>query len=173
MDKQDALLSCLMRYAVKKDRKGCAENNGMEEKMNTNIIEKANKIIKGCEAAYFGVIDKDGFPSVSTVSPVDPENILAVCFTTNADGNKAKRLQKSNKASICFHAGGDNITLVGEAEIRTDQETKSRYWQDWFIGHYPGGETDPNYIVIKISTKRVSLWIDNEAAELTLDELRV
>ncbi|MCL2164157.1 MAG: pyridoxamine 5'-phosphate oxidase family protein [Oscillospiraceae bacterium] len=139
--------------------------------MNANIIEKANQIIKGCEAAYFGVIDKDGFPSVSTVSPVDPENILEIYFTTNADGNKAKRLQKSNKASICFNAGGNNITLVGEAEIRTDQETKSRCWADWFINHYPGGETDPNYIVIKVTTKRVSLWIDNEGAEFTSDEL--
>ena len=135
------------------------------------IIEKANQIIKGCETAYFGVIDEDGFPSVSTVSPVNPENILEVFFTTNTDGNKAKRLRKSDKASICFHAGGANITLVGTAEIRTDQETKSRCWQDWFIGQYPGGETDPDYIVVKVTTKRVSLWVDNEGAALTADEL--
>ena len=61
--------------------------------MNANIIEKANQIITGCEAAYFGVIDKDGFPSVSTVSPVNPESILELCFTTHTDGNKGKRLQ--------------------------------------------------------------------------------
>ena len=134
-------------------------------------IEKANQIIKGCEAAYFGVIDKDGFPSVSTVSPVKQESILEACFTTNADGNKAKRLQDNNKASICFQAGNDNITLVGIAEILTDPESKSRCWQDWFISHYPGGETDPNYIVVKVTTKRVSLWIDHEAAAYTSDEL--
>ena len=139
--------------------------------MNAAILEKANQIIKGCEAAYFGVIDKEGFPTVSTVSPVKPESILEICFTTNADSNKAQRLQSNNKASVCFQAGNDNITLVGVAEILADQESKSRYWMDWFIAHYPGGETDPNYIVVKVTTKRVSLWVDGEIAEFTSDEL--
>ena len=44
--------------------------------MNANIFEKANQIIKTCDAAYFGVIDEDGYPSVSTVSPISPESIL-------------------------------------------------------------------------------------------------
>ena len=142
--------------------------------MNASIVEKANqniKNIKGCCQAYFGVIDEAGFPSVSTVSPVKPENIFEVYFTTNADGNKAKRLQKSNKASICYcvsGCSGSNITLVGEAEVLTDQETKDRCWMDWFIDHYTGGKTDPNYVVIKFTTKRASLWVDNEVAEFTV-----
>ena len=136
--------------------------------MNTSIVEKANqniKNIKGCHKAYFGVIDEAGFPSVSTVSPVKTENIFEVYFTTNADGNKAKRLRKNNKASICYCVNDNNITLVGEAEVLTDQETKDRCWMDWFIDHYTGGKTDANYVVIKFTTKRVSLWIDNEGAE--------
>ena len=136
--------------------------------MNTAIIEKANQIIKTCDAAYFGVIDEDGYPSVSTVSPTGTENIQEVFFTTNIGGNKEKRLRKSGRASICFRSGNDNITLVGEAEILTDQETKSRMWQDWFINHYPGGETDPNYIVVKLTTKRISLWVDFEIADQKL-----
>jgi hypothetical protein len=51
---------------------------------------------------------------------------------------------------------------VGEAEILTDQETKSRFWRDSFIDHYPGRETDPIYVIIKFTTKRVSFWIGNE-----------
>ena len=136
--------------------------------MNTAIIEKANQIIKTCDAAYFGIIDENGYPSVSTVSPTGMESIQEVFFTTNIGGNKEKRLRKSNRASICFRSGNDNITLVGDAEILTDQETKSRMWQDWFINHYPGGENDPNYIVVKLTTKRVSLWVDFEIAEATL-----
>ena len=139
--------------------------------MNANIFEKANQIIKGCDAAYVGVMDENGFPSVSTVSVVKPENIFEAYFTTNADGNKAKRLSKNGRASICYRVDNDNITLVGEAEILTDRETKSRFWVDWFIDHYPGGETDPNYVVIKFTTRRVSLWIDNETAEFTIDGL--
>ena len=136
--------------------------------MNANIFEKANHIIKTCDAAYFGVIDENGYPSVSTVSPVSPENILEIFATTNIGGNKEKRLRNNSRASICFRSGNNNITLVGDAEIINDQETKSRCWQDWFINHYPGGKTDPNYIVVKLKTKRISLWVDFEIAEATL-----
>ena len=139
--------------------------------MNSNIYEKANQIIKTCAAAYFGVIDENGFPSVSTVSVIKPENIFETYFSTNIGSNKEKRLSKNNRASICYRADGNNITLVGEADILTDQPTKSYYWLDWFIHHYSGGETDPNYCIIKFTTKRVSLWVDNESAEFTTDEL--
>ena len=141
--------------------------------MNMKIIEKANQIIKTCDTAYFGVIDEDGYPSVSTVSPISPENILEIFISTNIGGNKEKRLRKNSRASVCFRSVTDNITLVGDAEIVTDQETKDRCWQDWFINHYPGGKTDPNYIVIKFTTKRASLWVDFEIAAFTIAELQL
>jgi general stress protein 26 len=139
--------------------------------MDSNIFAKANKIIKNCDAAYLGVIDENGFPSVSTVSVIGPENIFEAYFSTNIGSNKEKRLQKNNRASICYREGGNNITLVGDVEILTDQPTKSRFWIDWFIDHYSGGETDPNYCIIKFTTKRVSLWVENESAEFMIEEL--
>jgi len=136
--------------------------------MNPGITEKANKIIKTCSVAYFGVIDEDGYPNVSTVSVLKPEGIHEAYFGTGPEGNKVKHLQKNSRACVCYHKGGDNITLVGEAEICTDQPTKSRLWESWFIEHFPLGETDPNYCIIKFTTKRVSLWVDNESAEFKL-----
>ena len=88
--------------------------------MNANIFEKANRIIKTCDAAYFGVIDEEGYPSVSTVSPISPESILEILISTNIGGNKEKRLRNNSRASICFRSNNDNITLVGDAEIVTD-----------------------------------------------------
>ena len=139
--------------------------------MNANIFAKANQIVRSSDTAYFGVIDENGYPSVSTVSVIKPETILEVYFTTNKGANKEKRLSKCNRASVCFQKDNDNITLVGEAEILTDQATKSRYWIDWFKEHYPGGETDPNYVVIKFTAKRASLWVDRTIAEFTINGL--
>ena len=116
----------------------------------------------------FGVIDENGCPSVSTVTVIKPESIMEVYFSTGLQSNKVKRLRSNSLASICFHTGGDNITLVGEAEILTDQETKNKYWMGW-LDHFPGGETDPNYCIIKLTVKRASLWIDNEDAAFTVD----
>ena len=139
--------------------------------MNSNIYAKANEIIKSCDAAYLGVIDENGYPHVSTVSTIKPEDIFTAYFATGVNANKTKRLLRDNRASVCYRAGGDNITLVGETEILTDQKTKSKYWLDWFINHFQGGETDPDYCIIKFSTKRASLWIGAESAEFTIDEL--
>ncbi|MCL2674133.1 MAG: pyridoxamine 5'-phosphate oxidase family protein [Defluviitaleaceae bacterium] len=139
--------------------------------MNTKLFSKANKMIRTFKYASFGVIDENGYPSVSAVSLQNPENISELYFTTTMDSNKTKRLQKNNKASINCYTEMNNITLVGECEIFSDQETKSKYWQDWVESGadvYPGGVSDPNYCFIRFTTKRASLWIDEEGAEFTL-----
>jgi len=137
--------------------------------MNVKMFEKANKFIKTRENASFGVIDENGYPSVSAIWLTKQENISEIYFSTPVGSNKYKRLQKSNKASICCYAGFNNLTLVGEAEVLTDQESKSKHWQEQYIYIYPGGETDPTYCVIKFIAKRVSLNIDHEGAEFTID----
>ena len=140
--------------------------------MNAKLFEKANELIKTIKSAGFGVIDENGSPSVSAVSLIDPQNISELYLTTTMDSNKAKRLQKNDKASINCHTSTYNITLVGETEIFSDQETKSKYWQNWIergADVYSGGATDPNYCFIRFTTKRVALWIDDEGAEFALD----
>ena len=139
--------------------------------MNSNLFAKANQIIKTCDAAYLGVIDEEGCPHVSTGSTITPENLFEAYFATGMGANKTRRLLRDKRASVCYRAGGNNITLVGEAEILTDQETKSRCWQDWFINHFPGGDTDPNYCIISFTAKRASLWIDGESAEFLVGDM--
>ena len=137
--------------------------------MNESMLEKAAQITKSCEWAYFGVIDENNYPSVSTVWPVMSEGVLEVYFSTSINSNKARRLLKNNKASLCYCDNESNITLVGEAEILNDQDTKSRLWQDDLIHHYPLGKTDPDYCIIKFSTNRVSLVIVDESAEFEVN----
>ena len=139
--------------------------------MNSNIFAKANQLIRTCGAAYIGVIDENGCPSVSAVSVFKPDNIFEAYFVTGMNSNKVKRLLKDNRASVCYRLNGNNITLAGETEILTDQQTKDEFWNDGLIIHFPNGKTDPNYCIIKFTTKRVSLWIDNESAECTTDDL--
>jgi len=139
--------------------------------MDVNIFERANQIIRSCDTAYIGVIDEKEFPSVSTISVIDSKNIFEVYFATGMNGNKARRLMKNARASVCCQCGNDNVTLVGECEVLTEQNEKSLHWKEWFINHFPLGETDPNYCVVKFTTKRVSLWIDRESAEFEIDEI--
>ena len=133
--------------------------------MNEKIIAKANEILKKSANVNLAVIDENGYPVVMAMSLINPESISEIYLSTTLSSNKAKNLQKNNKASVCCSTPHDNITLVGEVEIFTDQETKTKCWQNWFIEVYPGGETDPDYCVIKFTTKRVSMFVDCEMAE--------
>ena len=136
--------------------------------MDSKMFEKANQVIKKSANVHLGVIDENGYPVVMAMSLINPEDISQIFLSTTISSNKSKCLQKNKKASICCSTNNDNITLVGEAEILTDQETKSKYWQNWFIEVYPGGETDPDYCIIKFTTKRASLYVGNEASEFEL-----
>jgi len=136
--------------------------------MDAKMLEKADEFIRARNDASFSVLDENGYPSASAIWLMGHEGIAEIYFSTPAGSNKYKRLQKSSKACICAYAEFDNLTLVGEAVILTDQESKNTHWQEPFIHIYPLGKTDPNYCVIKFTTKRVSLNISHQAAEFTM-----
>lgn len=129
--------------------------------------EKANKLIKKANNVHLAVIDENGYPAVMAMSIINPDTIGEIYLSTTLDSHKAKCLQKNNKASVCYSTAEDNITLVGEAEILTDQATKSKCWQNWFCEIYES-ETDPNYCIIKFTTKHASLYVDGEAETISL-----
>lgn len=133
------------------------------------MLQKANQFIKTRQDASFSVMDESGYPSASAVWLINQEDISEIHFSTIVGSNKYKRLQKNNRASICCYSEFDNLTLVGEAEVLTDQASKSKHWQEPFIHIYPKGETDPTYCVIRFVTKRVSLHIDHEGAEFVME----
>ncbi|MCL2446032.1 MAG: pyridoxamine 5'-phosphate oxidase family protein [Oscillospiraceae bacterium] len=130
--------------------------------MQTNLTDRANEIIQQATSAHFAVIDENGYPVVMSMSPTGTNSINEIFMTTTLDSNKANCLQQNSKASVCISTTHDNITLVGQVKICTDQASKSKCWQDWFIGPYPNGETDPNYCVLKFSTERYKLFVDGE-----------
>lgn len=136
-----------------------------------NIYEKAGQVIGQAGEACFCVIDENGCPSGSTVSSIKTEGLLKAYYSAGASGNKTKRLAHCDKASVCYHVGGDNVTLVGTARVLTDPEIKHALWQDWFIDHFTEGKDDPEYVVIEFSTERVSLWVDNEGAECAVRDI--
>jgi general stress protein 26 len=139
--------------------------------MGVNIVVKANHIIKASDIAYIGLVGEGGYPMVSTIAPVGTENIYEAYFVTGTRSSKFKCLKNNCRGSVCFHKGGDNITLVGDVEVLTDQPTKSRYWQDDYKAFFPLGDSDPVYCVLKFTTNRVILWIDGETASFTIKDL--
>jgi len=139
--------------------------------MNSNLYVKANAIIKASTAAYFGVPDENGNPVVMTITPLLPQDMLVIYFSTALWTNKVSSIKNDKRSSLCFHAERDNITLVGESEIITDQAITNKFWDEKLRCIFPGGEMDEHYCIIKFITERVSLRIGGEKAAFTVEEL--
>lgn len=141
----------------------------MDENQRKTLLERAAAIVKGCEVAYVGKLDGNGYPRVSTISSMEVEGLRTMWFSTGLDGDKARFYRANPKAGVCYQKDGDNITLTGHMEVITDQEAKSRLWVDWFINHFPGGPTDPNYCILKFTAEHAVLWVDRQVLETEID----
>lgn len=142
--------------------------------MNQEIINKAGEIIKGNPGdimhCALGLIDLDGYPTVSTISIAKSDGIKWLAFGTSLDIPKIKRIEKCNKASVCVNSKEYNITLVGTVKVITDPEIKNEMWYDGLTGFFNGYD-DPNYCVLMFETGRYNItlykllddWVVEEA----------
>ena len=143
--------------------------------MSKEIIAKASGIIKNksTEGKHIGagialtLIDSDGYPTTSCVSISKANGISEILFGIGLNSNKAKRAKECAHASICVfdddYEGESyyNITLVGDVEVVTDFNVKKDVWHDGMYGeHFEQGINDPDFAVLRFTTRRYNLWVD-------------
>ena len=141
-------------------------------------IKDAVKIIQSSECAQIATFGKDeteGFPEIRALlnlaNPkkyprlknkaisVDGET-LTICFTTNTSSRKVRQLRANNKACLYFVLPKKykGVSAIGTIEEVTDQSVKEDFWQTgWFI-YYHKGAKDPDYTLLKFTTKYLHCW---------------
>ena len=137
--------------------------------MNQEAIKKAGEIIAsktdyvggGMEGyAVLSLFDDKGYPSASALTIAKAEGINWITFASSPDSNKAKRIAKCNKASVCIASSEYNITLVGTIEEVTNLECKKSSWCDLMDdGAHWKSYNDPNFYVMRFNTERYSIFI--------------
>ena len=146
------------------------------ENMNQKIIKKAEEIIHSKTAAVnpgvgvtLSLLDHEGYPTTSCLSISKAEGLRQIYFGGSLSSNKAKRGIKCSRASICIcdddyeNNAYYNITLVGDVEVITNPVIKKEVWYEGLEEHFTnGGIEDPDYCVLRFTTKRYNLWIDFE-----------
>jgi general stress protein 26 len=142
--------------------------------MEKEFIEKAGKIINEniTKLGYcsLGLINLENYPTVSTISPAKADGIKWITFVVILDSNKVKRIKHCNKASVCFNSDSPllyNITLVGTIEILNDCKLKDESWFSGCEYHFTGIE-DPNYCVLKFTTKKYNIFFDPDGISGTV-----
>lgn len=124
--------------------------------------EKGMEMLQRCEVVVLTSINKDGYPRPVPMSKICAEKFNEIWMATGKNSLKTKDFSTNPKAGLCFFEAGNSIAMIGTVEIVADNATKERFWQDWFIEHFPKGATDENYILLKFKGCHATIWIDGE-----------
>lgn len=137
--------------------------------MNTHekLIQKATEIIQNnCdEKGYCALtlMDTDGRPTTTTITPAKAEGIRWITFCTGF-GTRTERIELCKDACVCFNSPNYHISLKGKMEVITDLEGKKEMWYEGMANHFAGPE-DPGYVVLKFVADSYNLFIDWEGAK--------
>jgi len=82
---------------------------------------------------------------------------MVIWFATGLSTNKIKDIKKNSTVSVFIDDPNDqtNASIIGQAEIVTDNRLRKKFWQETFGFFFPRGPTDPDYCLLKITPKKV------------------
>ena len=126
------------------------------------LEKKAAEMLQKSEVVVLASINQEGYPRPVPMSMVKAEGISTVWMSTGNDSWETVDFRKNPKGGLCFYAQGDSVCMTGDVEVITDADAKQELWQDWFINHFPGGPTDPNYVILKFEANHATYWIEGK-----------
>jgi len=145
--------------------------------MNQSIITRAAEIVAANtvkngtfngEICNLSLIDEAGYPTTSVLAPAASNGITWIALCTMLESNAPRRIAACNHAGISFTSTEYCVNLVGVIEVITAADVKREMWYDGLSYHFPEGADDPNYCVLKFTTKRYKLFVDGEETEGTI-----
>ena len=132
------------------------ENHTIHSELHTQeAIDKALKLVEKCTIGMLGTINEEGYPNIKAMIKVETEGLKIVWFSTNTSSKRISQLRNNPKSCVYFHDEKNfkGLMLVGEIEILTDQKSRERLWKEGCEIYYPLGVTDPDYSVLRFTTK--------------------
>lgn len=125
--------------------------------MMRDAEQTIGKMIDKSKTVYLSYIDADGFPVTKAMLAVrEREGIHTIYFSTNTSSNKVACYRKRPQCSVYFvdRRFFRGVSLCGTAEVLEDAQSKERLWRTGDHLYYPGGVTDPDYCVLRLTIQK-------------------
>ena len=116
------------------------------------------------KTAFIASVNGQGYPVIRAM--LAPRKIEGneIYFTTNTSSNKVAQFMQNGKACVYFYKRGkikyQGVSIVGEMQVCTDQQTKNENWRFGDRLFYKKGVTDPDYCVLKFICKSAEYYCD-------------
>ncbi|MCE5322901.1 pyridoxamine 5'-phosphate oxidase family protein [bacterium] len=128
-----------------------------------DIKSRARALIESAVNAVFMTIDNEGFPHPRTMWTAGVDDDFTVYFITGRSLLKIKQIEANPEVCAFWtKTEGDVIgwsyaLIKGRATVTDDQNLRDRFWSDMLKEYFPGGKTDPEYVVIVVKPKELML----------------
>ncbi len=133
-----------------------------KQKDERTIVEKATALLAHCSEVTLASINADGFPRPVPMTKGPTAGCSEVWMAAGADSVKVADFKTNPKAGLCYSFYGDSVALRGTVEIVTEDGIRKEMWQEGYIAHFPGGPTDPNYVLLHFIGTEAAFWINGE-----------
>ena len=119
-------------------------------------IQKSLELADRAEIATLGINGDDGYPKAKAMLKMENVGLAEVWFSTNISSRAVAQLTRDNKACVYFMDAEtfEGLMLAGEVEVLTDAQSRQRIWRDGFEKYYTGGVNDPDYCVLRFTSRR-------------------
>ena len=126
--------------------------------------EEILQFVSEQKTAFIASVDENGYPVVRAMLAPRIVDESGIYFSTNTSSEKVKQYTANGKACVYFYKRGkfkyQGVTMIGDMEVCTDQETKDKIWRFGDKLFYKQGVTDPDYCVLRFKGKTARYYCD-------------
>ena len=125
-------------------------------------LKKSLSLINRSKSCILSTNGDDGFPNAKAMLNYQSDGIKTIWFSTNTSSMRVKQLTRNNRACVyyCDDTAMEGLMLVGRVTILQDHQSRQMLWRDGCEMYYPRGVDDPDYTVLKFSTKWANLYLN-------------
>jgi len=121
------------------------------------LKKKVAGLIKNNHYAKLITFGPDGAPRARIMTNLPMGKDMVIWFATGLSTSKIRDIKKNPNVCVFIDDPDDqtNASIVGTVEIVTEKKLLKKFWQEVFGFFFPGGPTDPDYCLLKITPKKV------------------
>lgn len=127
------------------------------------IEAKASKLLDSVSVATLTSINENGYPRTCLMTKYRNDDLSDIYFITSKRSKlngKATHFEHNTKASVCYFADGDSVTLIGNVEFVDDRTVQESIWNDADRRFFSKGIDDPKFRLLRFHTIEATFWIE-------------